>query len=432
MRPGRRCDADAVRIVTVQDRASATAGLGQGSPGPGAGRDPLAVAGIVVVKVGSSLLVEPGRGDVRAAWLEALADDLAELHRAGKRLLVVSSGAIGLGREALQFKPRRLRLEESQAAASVGQIRLAHRWQAALARHDIPVAQILLTLGDTEDRRRYLNARATVEQLWQLKAIPVVNENDTVATSEIRFGDNDRLAARVAQMMMADCLVLLSDVDGLYDGDPRRKKSAKLVPWVAEVTPEIEAMAGLKRTEYGSGGMRTKLVAARIATSAGCAMAIARGIDPHPIRRMLQGAPCTWFAAADVDQTARKSWIAASLQPLGALIVDAGAQKALERGRSLLPAGVTAVTGAFERGDPVIVADAAGCELGRGLSAYSSDDARQIAGHRSREITRLLGYRGRDEIIHRDDLVVHAAGHWPLLPPELRTPTQARRIEAED
>ncbi|MFC3228311.1 glutamate 5-kinase [Marinibaculum pumilum] len=401
-------------------------------PPPPPEASPLAEGDLVVVKVGSSLLVDPGKGDVRADWLDALADDLADLHRAGKRVLVVSSGAIGLGREALGFRPGRLRLEESQAAASIGQIRLAHRWQSALARHQINVAQILLTLGDTEDRRRFLNARATIEMLWRLGAIPVVNENDTVATSEIRFGDNDRLAARVAQMMMADCLVLLSDVDGLYDADPRRKKSAKLVPWVEEVTPEIEAMAGLKKTEYGSGGMRTKLLAARIASHAGCAMAIARGIEPHPIRRLLAGAPCTWFAAVDSAFNARKSWIAASLQPLGALIVDKGAKRALDRGRSLLPAGVTAVTGEFDRGDPVIVADAEGWELGRGLCAYSSDDARTIAGHRSREITRLLGYRGRDEIIHRDDLVVHSTGPWLRLPPELRTADQAREIQREE
>jgi len=386
--------------------------------------DPLAAARTVVVKVGSSLLVDPGRGDVRAEWLHALADDLAQLHAAGKSVLVVSSGAIGLGREALKIRPGRMRLEESQAAAALGQIRLAHRWQASLARHDIPVAQILLTLGDTEDRRRFLNARATIDTLWRLGAIPVVNENDTVATSEIRFGDNDRLAARVAQMMMADCLVLLSDVDGLYDADPRHVPGARLIPEVAEVTPEIEAMAGVTQSEYGRGGMRTKLIAARIATAAGCAMAIAPGLDPNPIRALRQGGRCTWFTAADIATSARKSWIAASLQPLGALIVDAGAARALARGSSLLPAGVVAVTGSFERGDPVIVADAAGAELARGICAYSAEDARRIAGHRSREIEELLGYRGRDEMIHRDDLVLHAAGPWPAIPPELRTPEQ--------
>lgn len=396
-----------------------------------AGPRHLAKARTVVVKVGSSLLVDPGRGDVRAEWLHALADDLAQLHAAGKSVLVVSSGAIGLGREALGIKPGRMRLEESQAAAALGQIRLAHRWQTALARHDIPVAQILLTLADTEDRRRFLNARATVDTLWRLGAIPVVNENDTVATSEIRFGDNDRLAARVAQMMRADCLILLSDVDGLYDADPRFEAKARLIPEVAEVTPEIEAMAGITQSEYGRGGMRTKLIAARIATSAGCAMAIAPGLAANPVRALMEGGRCTWFAPAEGGISARKSWIEASLQPLGALIIDAGAARALRQGSSLLPAGVTAVTGRFERGDPVIVASADGVELARGICAYSAEDARRIAGHRSREIADLLGYRGRDEMIHRDDLVLHAAGPWPVIPPEFQTPQQRRALTEE-
>jgi glutamate 5-kinase len=359
-----------------------------------------------VVKVGSALLVEAGSGQVRRAWLDALADDVAACRTRGQEVVIVSSGAIAAGREHLGLVGRALRLEEKQAAAATGQIRLAHAYQEALARHGLTVAQILLTLQDTEDRRRHLNARATVETLLALGAVPVINENDTVATAEIRFGDNDRLAARVAQMISADTLVLLSDIDGLYTADPKRDPAAVLVPLVEALTPAIEAMAGTALPGYSSGGMVTKLAAARIAMGAGCRMVIARGKDAHPIARLDAGAPCTWFVPAAEPRTARKRWIAGALEPVGTVVVDDGAVRALGRGKSLLPAGVTAVEGSFRRGDTIAVKSGDGRTVARGLSAYDAADALRIKGRKSREIHAILGYRGRDEIIHRDDLVV--------------------------
>ncbi|WP_026871052.1 glutamate 5-kinase [Inquilinus limosus] len=366
----------------------------------------LAQARRIVVKVGSALLVDPRTGQLRRAWLDALADDVARCRARGQEVIIVSSGSIAAGREHLGLKGRPLRLEEKQAAAATGQIRLAHAYQETLARHDITVAQILLTLQDTEDRRRHLNGRATIETLLRLGAVPVINENDTVATAEIRFGDNDRLAARVSQMISADTLVLLSDIDGLYTADPKRDPSATLIPEVSELTPEIEAMAGEALPGYSSGGMVTKLVAARIAMGAGCRMVIAMGKEAAPLKRIESGAPCTWFVPGAEPRTARKRWIAGSLKPVGAVVIDAGAAKALADGRSLLPAGVTAVEGSFRRGDPIAVKDGDGRVLARGLSAYDSDDADRIRGHKSREIETILGYRGRDEMIHRDDLVL--------------------------
>jgi len=298
-----------------------------------------------------------------------------------------------------------LRLEESQAAAAAGQIRLAHAWQEALGRRDIPVAQILLTIEDTEDRRRYLNARNTMSTLLRLGVVPVINENDTVATDEIRFGDNDRLAARVAQMASADTLVLLSDIDGLYTANPGVDADAQHIAAVDAITPAIEAMAGAALNVDSSGGMVTKIAAARIALQAGCRMAIASGKAAHPLARLADGARCTWFVSQAEPQTARKRWIAGSLKPDGTLTVDEGAARALRAGKSLLPAGVTQIEGRFERGDAVVVRDPAGLELARGLTAYSADDARRISGHRSSEIEQILGYRGREEMIHRDDLV---------------------------
>jgi glutamate 5-kinase len=366
----------------------------------------LATARRLIVKIGSALLVDEASGDLRRPWLAALVEDIARCRRRGQEVLIVSSGAVAVGRRHLGLSGWALRLEEKQAAAAAGQIRLAHAYLEALGAHGIGVAQILLTPDDTEERRRHLNARATLEQLLALGAVPVINENDTVATSEIRFGDNDRLAARVAQMISADTLVLLSDIDGLYTADPRRDPEASHIPEIRELTPDVEAMAGKAPPGHSSGGMVTKLSAARIAMSAGCRMVIAKGDALHPLAALEAGARATWFIPSSEPRTARKRWIAGAVNPVGALTVDQGAEAALRRGTSLLPAGVTAVEGTFERGDAVIVKSADGRELARGLSAYSSDDARGIAGHKSGEIEAILGYRGRDEMIHRDDMAV--------------------------
>jgi glutamate 5-kinase len=366
----------------------------------------LATAKRVVVKIGSALLVDEESGDIRRKWLEALCDDVADLRKGGSEVVLVSSGAIAVGRRRLGLETGALRLEEKQAAAATGQIRLAHAYQEALARHGITCAQVLLTLDDTEERRRHLNARSTLQMLMKLDAVPVINENDTVATSEIRFGDNDRLAARVAAMISADTLVLLSDIDGLYTADPRKDKSAEFIAEVSEMSAEIEAMAGEAPPGYSSGGMVTKLAAARIAMAAGCRMLIANGRQMNPLQAVIEGAKCSWFLPQAEPKTARKRWISGALKPAGTMTVDAGALNALKTGRSLLPAGVTKVEGRFERGDAVIVADLAGNEVARGLVAYNAKDAKAIMGHKSREIADLLGYRGRDEMIHRDDLVL--------------------------
>jgi glutamate 5-kinase len=360
----------------------------------------------VVVKIGSALLVDDANGDIRRPWLDALADDVAACRKRGQEVILVSSGAIAVGRRHLGLETGKLKLEEKQAAAATGQIRLAHAYQETLARHGITVAQILLTLDDTEERRRHLNARSTLNALLRLGTVPVINENDTVATAEIRFGDNDRLAARVAAMISADALVLLSDIDGLYTGDPRKNSGARLIPEVREITPEIEAMAGEAPAGYSSGGMVTKLAAARIALGAGCRMAIADGRRMNPLAALAGGAVCSWFLPAANPLTARKKWIAGALKPVGAIAVDDGALKALTSGKSLLPAGVTRVDGSFERGDAVRVLAPDGREVARGLSAYSASDARRIMRHKSSEIETILGYRGRDEMIHRDDLVL--------------------------
>jgi glutamate 5-kinase len=373
---------------------------------PPAATPRLADARRVVIKVGSALLVDPDRAAPRADWLHGVAADIACLRAAGTEVIVVSSGAIALARRTLNLHQPRLRLEEKQAAAAVGQIQLAQAWSQALSANGLTAAQLLLTLDDTEDRRRYLNARATLATLFGLGCVPVINENDSVATAEIRFGDNDRLAARVAEMVQADQLVLLSDIDGLYTADPRRDPAAAHIPLVAALSPEIEAMGGEPPPGYSSGGMRTKLVAARIATQAGCAMAIALGHTDHPLRKLGDGARCTWFLAAPEGRSARKRWIAGGLAPVGVLTVDAGAARALAAGRSLLPAGVRGVQGGFQRGDAVIVSAPDGGHIARGLCAYASADAERIAGHRSDEIEAILGWRGRDEMIHRDDLVL--------------------------
>ncbi len=366
----------------------------------------LASAHRIVVKIGSALVVDQREGGPRAAWLDSIAADIQDLRARGTDVIVVSSGAIALARRTLGLTHKRLKLEEKQAAAAVGQIRLAQAWSEALSARGLTAAQLLLTLDDTEDRRRYLNARETLDTLLHLRCVPVINENDTVATAEIRFGDNDQLAARVAEMVKADQLILLSDIDGLYTADPRRNAEAAHIPVVEALTPDIEAMGGEPPPGYSSGGMRTKLVAARIATQAGCAMAIAIGKVERPLQSLERGARCTWFLPAPEGRTSRKRWIAGSLSPQGVLTVDAGAVKALAAGRSLLPAGVRSVEGTFERGDPVTIAGPGGVVLGHGLSAYASSDAQQIAGHRSDQIEAILGWRGRDEMVHRDDLVL--------------------------
>ncbi len=359
----------------------------------------------LVIKIGSSLLV--GKQGLRDAWLKSLAADLASKHAAGDEVIIVTSGAIAMGRSALGTdKDLSSRLEDKQAAAAIGQIHLAHAYQASLADYDIVTAQVLLTLDDTENRRRYLNARATIDSLLRLNAIPVVNENDTVATTEIRFGDNDRLSARVAVMSSADELILLSDVDGLYTANPKCDEHAEHLDRVEEITADIEAMAGGSGSSVGTGGMVSKLIAAEIATGAGCRVTLASGLAMHPLTALQHGARSTEFVAKTTPRRARKHWIAAALGTMGTVTIDQGATDALRRGRSLLPAGVTNIDGHFERGDPLLVRDANGEDLAKGLSAYDAKDARRIQGKKTEAIGSTLGYRGRDELIHRDDLVL--------------------------
>ena len=366
----------------------------------------IAEAKRIVVKIGSVLLVDDNSGTLHNAWLNSLGKDVAALRDRGHELILVSSGAIALGRRYLGLKPGELKLEEKQAAAAVGMVRLAQSYQETLNKFDLLVAQILLTLDDSENRRRYLNARSTIMTLLRVGVVPLINENDTIATDEIRFGDNDQLAARVASMVSADLLILLSNINGLYTADPAQDKAAKLVPTVTEITHEIEAMASNTVTSDSSGGMPTKLAAAKQCLGAGCRMIICEGRGMFPLKSLENGGDCTWFIPSGNPQTARKRWISGSLQSLGSVIVDDGAVAALERGRSLLPAGILRIEGTFQRGDAITIMKKDGSEFGRGLIAYSSKDATQIIGHKTGEIEDLLGYRGRDEIIHRDDLVI--------------------------
>jgi glutamate 5-kinase len=360
----------------------------------------------IVVKVGSSLLVDSKAGRVNQEWLASLAADIARLHGERREILVVSSGAIALGRSLLKLTDGPLKLEDSQAAAAVGQIALARTWAEALGARGIGAGQILVTLGDTEERRRYLNARATIAKLLEWRAVPVINENDTVATTEIRYGDNDRLAARVATMASADLVVLLSDVDGFYEAPPKDNPQAAFVPVVRRVTPEIEAAAAPAGSELSRGGMLTKIEAAKIATTAGIHLVIASGRIAHPLKAIADGARCTWFLTPANPVTARKRWIAGSLEPKGTVTIDAGAVAALRRGKSLLPAGVVHLDGGFERGDAVVVRGPDGAEIGRGLIAYDAADADRIRGKSSGDIQHILGFAGRAEMIHRDDLVL--------------------------
>jgi glutamate 5-kinase len=362
----------------------------------------------IVVKIGSALLVDRTTGLLRADWLNSMADDVAALAATGKQVVLVSSGAIALGRHVMGLPKGALELEQSQAAAAVGQISLASAYQDVFRPRGLCVAQILLTLGDTEERRRYLNARRTMETLLAHNVIPVVNENDTVATAEIRYGDNDRLSARVASMITADCLVLLSDIDGLYTAPPGTDPAATHIPEVRSITPDIEAMAGDAGTELSKGGMRTKVAAAKIAMASGTHMVIASGKPMHPLQSMINGTAVTWFLAASDPVTARKRWIAGQLEPRGVVDIDTGAEKALASGKSLLPAGVTRVDGQFDRGDAVVIRGATGRELGRGLIAYGRADAEQIIGKKSSAIAAVLGHPGRTELIHRDDMALSA------------------------
>ncbi|WP_295556989.1 glutamate 5-kinase [uncultured Hyphomicrobium sp.] len=361
----------------------------------------------IVVKIGSALLADRETGTLKREWLASLVDDVTELAKQGKDVVLVSSGSIALGRHKLGLPKGPLELEQSQAAAAVGQISLAHAYQELAARSGLTVAQILLTLGDTEQRQRYLNARHTIETLLELRAIPVVNENDTVATAEIKYGDNDRLSARVAGMVSADCLVLLSDIDGLYTAPPNEDPDARHIPLVTEITPEIAAMAGDAGTELSKGGMKTKIEAGRIATAAGTNMVITTGKVLNPLRAISEGCKVTWFLAKQDPVTAKKRWISGQLEPRGTLFVDAGAEKALVAGKSLLVAGVTRVDGAFERGDAVVIRSQDGRELGRGLSAYPKSDAERILGRKSSQIADILGYEGGPELIHRNDMALN-------------------------
>lgn len=365
----------------------------------------------IVVKIGSALLVDRSTG-LKREWLESLGQDIAALTAKGTEVLVVSSGAIALGRTILKLPKGALKLEESQASAAVGQIALAKAYADVLGAHSLTAGQILLTLGDTEERRRYLNARATIDTLLRLKAIPVINENDTVATSEIRYGDNDRLAARVATMMGADLLVLLSDIDGLYSAPPHLDPNAKFFPVVEKITPAIEAMAGVAASEISRGGMKTKLDAGKIATAAGTAMIITTGARMNPLSAIDRGERATLFKASTSPVTAWKTWIAGNLEPAGRLTIDAGALNALLSGKSLLAAGVRKIEGNFERGDTVAVIGPDGQESARGLIAYDASDATKIAGKKSADIPAILGYEARSAMIHRDDLVVsNHVGH---------------------
>ena len=367
-------------------------------------------AKLVVVKVGSALLVDGSKGELRREWLTSLCADVAALKREGVKVVLVSSGSIALGRRLLKLAPGALRLEESQASAAAGQVRLAEAYADMFASLDIVAAQVLLTFGDTEERRRYLNARATLGTLVDLGAVPVINENDTVATAEIKFGDNDRLGARVASMMGADRLVLLSDVDGLYTANPGIDASATHIPEVTVITPEIEGMAGDSISGFGRGGMTSKLIAAKIAMGAGCDVILAKGETLSPLSAIRKGARHTIFRASTSPAVARKRWIAGVLRPEGALVIDEGAVRALKEGKSLLPAGIRQIDGRFERGDAVLVKDRDGREVARGLTAYNASDAELIAGKRTVEIEAILGYRGRDEMIHRDDLILTGNG----------------------
>ena len=369
--------------------------------------DRITKANRIVIKIGSALLFDPVRGEARKDWMSALARDVARLRAQGAQVVLISSGSIALGRRHLGLSARSIRLEEKQAAAATGQVELAQLWSEALGDVGLRAGQILLAPDDTETRRRHINARATIQTLLDLGVVPVVNENDTVTTYEIRFGDNDRLAARVAAMVSADLLVLLSDVDGLYTANPHRTETARHIADIPEITPEILAMGGDANAEFASGGMATKLAAARIASAAGVGMIICKGLDPQPVSALMAGAKCSFFHPQTSLIKARKSWIAGALDPKGTISVDAGAQSALRQGKSLLPVGITGIAGQFDRGDLVVIVAETGQELGHGLAGYSSTEAEKLKGQKSTDFAAILGYECRAELIHADDLVLH-------------------------
>lgn len=364
----------------------------------------------IVIKIGSALLVDEETGRLRQEWIYSLIEDIARLKHEGKEVILVASGSKALGRSELGLVPGTLTLDQAQAAAAIGQISLAHTFKALFQNHDIKAAQVLLTISDTEDRRRYLNARDTINTLVGFGVIPVVNENDTVATNEIRYGDNDRLSARVASMVEADVLLIFSDIDGLYTAPPHLDANAEHIPEVVQITPEIEAMAGGTGSSFSSGGMVTKIMAAKIAVASACHMVITSGQGANPITALLNNAKATWFLSSADPLTARKSWIAGSLDVKGILTIDQGAERALKEGNSLLPAGVTNSSGDFDRGDIIAIKNEAGEIIGHGLSSYDQTDTIQIIGKQSSEIKSILGHTGRNELVHRDNMALTNSG----------------------
>jgi len=360
----------------------------------------------IVVKIGSNLLVDKKTHSLDQQWLGSLIADIADYIQTGQQWLIVSSGAVSMGRLPLRYQHQPLKLAEQQAAAATGQIRLAHAYQTQLQQHQLTAAQILLTLDDTENRRRYLNAKNTLETLLQAGAVPIINENDTVATAELRYGDNDRLAARVAQMVAADILILLSDVDGLYSHNPHTNDAATFIPIVNKITTDIEKMATDSTNNYGSGGMITKLAAAKIALDSGCRMLITNGQEQHPLAKIDQGKRCTWFLPKTTPNKARKNWLRHHLQPKGEVLINQGALTALLNGKSLLPAGIVAIQGDFYKGDIINILNPEHQVIARGLSHYSAQEARQIMSKQSHEIVDILGYSDNEEFIHRDNLAM--------------------------
>jgi glutamate 5-kinase len=359
---------------------------------------------IIVIKIGSSLLIDDNK-KIRKKWLSEFAKDIQELIKQNKKVIIVSSGAIAMGCKKLNLNKKNLKLDKSQAVASIGQIELMNLFSKTFVKSKVNISQILLTLEDTEQRRRALNAKRTFDNLFQLGFVPIINENDSIATSEIKYGDNDRLASRVAQISGADALILLSDVDGLYTQNPKIYKNAKLLKEIKNIDKNIEKIATKSISQHGTGGMKTKIDAAKICQLSGCQMAIANGLLIRPIKKIIDKNNCTWFLPKISKLDARKKWIISSISPRGKLIIDDGAKQALSNGKSLLAAGIKKVSGKFKKGDHIKVLDKENYECARGLSSFSSDEILKIMGHHSREIEKLLGYVAKSEVIHKDDMV---------------------------